>query len=265
VAWGGKERVIHQYEVLVQADGKACWGPKGASGALIAGHESDGVGLALCRGEVITFDGFFRIQNDRGTHPGKVLGRSCWTGYDGSEYPMDNYQVYYPQCGITTTTQQPGSTSCNIRPSPYTCDLNGLVVSGTDPGCGVTCVRGYTPSCTPGQCHVGDQYTLSMCYCAQAALNDNLRPPPSEPGSYRKPFDPDFSLLSDFELAPWQMRGHPAKDAAPGGCLWSDSDGNPVTQAVGTTHCVSGTTFVCRDDGAWVNTFQVCQGEAKGK
>jgi hypothetical protein len=108
-----------------------------------------------------------------------------------------------------TAPPQPSGASCNIPPTPYSCDLSGLVVSGTDPGCGVSCITGYTPSCTQGQCFVGERYSLSFCYCARSALNNHrldLPPPVSEEMPSGKPFEPNLSMVLEFTLAPWQIR-----------------------------------------------------------
>jgi hypothetical protein len=54
--------------------------------------------------------------------------------------------------------------TCSIPSSQYSCDLGGAWVYGTDLGCSVTCVAGYTPSCHSWTCD-GTKWTQSICYC----------------------------------------------------------------------------------------------------
>lgn len=83
ISYGGKELVLANYEILV---GTGNWSSprSGLQGAFVAGYETTGSPLYLCRAN---------YQN--GTHPGKVVAGFCNIAWGGQEVVLSNYELLY--------------------------------------------------------------------------------------------------------------------------------------------------------------------------
>jgi hypothetical protein len=86
VGWGGQERVMGDFEVLVGDLHHVAW--VGVSGgplppnATIGGRHANGSFMAVCRANM-----------GDGMHPGKVWGGKCNVGWGGQERVMPNFEV----------------------------------------------------------------------------------------------------------------------------------------------------------------------------
>ena len=89
IGWGGKERVLNAYEVLVGDSARVRWVDASFGGipdrAVSGGSEPGRPNLYVCR---VQYNGW---------QPGKIVGENCNFGYGGDEKLSPTYQVLVEQ------------------------------------------------------------------------------------------------------------------------------------------------------------------------
>jgi hypothetical protein len=84
IGYGGQEVVLQDFRILTGRD--YSWVPARfgqiPDGAVVGGHDANGQGLYVCRGE---------YQGEK--HPGKIVGQNCNFGWGGQEITTPYYEV----------------------------------------------------------------------------------------------------------------------------------------------------------------------------
>lgn len=101
IGYGGKEQTIANYQVLINVSSSWKYSNNGYGAALDAGWEN-GHALFLCRA---SYRG--------GVHPGKVVGDSCNISYGGREFPIRQFDLFYPR-GVGPLSSGSGGSSPEI-------------------------------------------------------------------------------------------------------------------------------------------------------